>query len=94
MPWTPLTRLNMLRTDSRLNILRTDPPRHTPHRPASTCFPPFRCAKCYQPCETELRAWLPADEIRAGLSGRNFFCLRGRRARPFKHGQCVLNTAA
>ena len=52
---------------------------------------PQWCAKCYQPCAKQLLQWLPAQQIAAGASGPNFFCLRTPPAPAFRPGACVLN---
>ena len=39
--------------------------------------PPSWCAKCYQPCQSELKGWLDADTIRRGWrkeGGEEFWC--------------------
>ena len=48
----------------------------------------YRCAKCYQPCATELAKWLPPAEI--GRGG-NFYCLNVPTPRAFHEGECVSN---
>lgn len=53
---------------------------------------PQWCAKCYQPCATQLLKWLSPSEIAAGGGEHgNSFCMNVQPAPPFRDGTCVSN---
>ena len=61
---------------------------------------PQWCAKCYQPCSSELSQWLSPAELSRGVrgggflgGGGSFFCLNVPTPPAFRHGECVRNVA-
>jgi hypothetical protein len=52
---------------------------------------PQWCAKCYQPCASELSKWLSPEQLQRGVHGSNYYCLDVALPPAFREGQCVLN---